>query len=151
MAVPASRRFGRTKGTGRTLLQIPAWGYSKLNHLVHSPERGQLFQRDSSRSDQLRRLKIWGQTEQLCFSEENMGSKPKTVTQVLSVPPFTTERSPTKHMLPTSSDQGETWSKSCNQWGNKGDGVSNNCFMTCTRGREHQELTPAPESIPWLL
>lgn len=45
----------------------------------------------------------------------NVVSKPEIVTQVLSASPFTTERSYTKHILPTIYDQEETWSKNCNQ------------------------------------
>lgn len=47
----------------------------------------------------------------------NVASKPEIVVQVLSTPPLTAERSYTTHVLRTGNDQGQAWSKHCNQSG----------------------------------
>ena len=54
------------------------------------------------------------------------------------------ERSSTKHKLPAIYDQGETWSKNCNQRGNKGDGVSNWGYdvLEFTEGQEPTRSWP---------
>jgi len=73
-------------------------------------------------------------------------SKPEIVMQVLSASPFATERSCTKHGLPTIYDQGETSLKNCHQR----EGITTSAGLrragVHSRAGAHQVLTPSPES-----